>query len=767
MALVEHFTLYTARICPYAQRAEIALAEAGAKFTRYEIDLQNKPVWYAPEVNPASKVPAIAYGGPEVPPDQPSPKSVKIPESLVLLDFFADLYPESGLLPKDPVLRAKARLFIDAVSTKLVPGWGGFVQRGENVDALYAGLEAIQGLLPSDATFAVGNTYTIADAAAAPFLARIEVLLKNDIGAYAKGEGKAAYEVYQSKRFSKLRNYFDSVKARDSFKTTFDELSGALLTSLLVASTAIAVPFDELELQAVLSDLDLDFAGYSAVFGNVAQEFKTVVKGAKKLAGDVEQTIERFFKDGSVRDFVKQHGITYELLQSPLFKDYQMRVTEPTLCDPGVKQLSGYLDITDGKHLFFWFFESRTAPEDAPLILWLNGGPGCSSSTGLLFELGPCSIANEGRNVTYNPHSWNSNANIIFLDQPVNVGFSYSDDGSSVNTSPVAGVDVYAFLQLFLARYPKYAKAPFHLAAESYGGTYVPNFANVIHKKNKELEFSGNSDVTKINLESVMIGNGITDPYIQDASIPTFACDGPYPIYDDPDGPECTSLRGKVPTCQRLIDSCYKYSSRLTCVPAALYCNSQLYGPIQQSGKNPYDVRRTCDPAKDTTLCYREMGWIETWMSNNQKALGASPSVTFESCNMQINQAFLLQGDGMHNSALLLTELVNDGIRLLIYAGNADYMCNFIGNEAWLTAFDSQFHDEFSVAETLPWVTSASSKLAGSVRSAGSTSTSAGNVTFVTVFEAGHMVPYDQPEAALDLLTKWISGIPLSDVKQN
>lgn len=95
---------------------------------------------------------------------------------------------------------------------------------------------------------------------------------------------------------------------------------------------------------------------------------------------------------------------------------------------------------------------------------------------------------------------------------------------------------------------------------------------------------------------------------------------------------------------------------------------------IVESGKNPYDVRRICNPKEDTSLCYRQMGWIETWMNANKKAVGANPSVDFASCNMQVNQAFMMQGDGMHNSALLLTDLVNDGVRLLIYAGNADYM---------------------------------------------------------------------------------------------
>ena len=170
------------------------------------------------------KVPAIAYGGPQVPPDQPSPDSVKIAESLILVEFIADLYPDSTLLPKDPVLRAKARFFVDAVSTKLVPGWGGFVQRGEDSTALLKAFEDIQNLLPDDKKYAVSDEFTIADAAIAPFLARIDVAIKNDIGAYVPGEGKKVYEAFQSNQFSKLRNYFAKLQARPSYKTTFDEV---------------------------------------------------------------------------------------------------------------------------------------------------------------------------------------------------------------------------------------------------------------------------------------------------------------------------------------------------------------------------------------------------------------------------------------------------------------------------------------------------------------------------------------------------------------
>ncbi|KAI0634739.1 hypothetical protein C8Q77DRAFT_1216809 [Trametes polyzona] len=217
----ERITLYSSKLCPCAHRTEIALAEAKAQYTRYEIDLENKPVWYAPKVNPASKVPAIAYGGPEVPPDQPSPESVKLAESLVLVEFVADLFPDAGILPKDAVKRAQARFFIEAVSSKFVPSWFAFFLRGAPIEDFYAALEYVQSLLPAQG-FAIGE-FSAADIAIAPFAARTRISLLNELGKYPEGTGKKIWETATTGKFARFGNYVDDLFARESFKETFDE----------------------------------------------------------------------------------------------------------------------------------------------------------------------------------------------------------------------------------------------------------------------------------------------------------------------------------------------------------------------------------------------------------------------------------------------------------------------------------------------------------------------------------------------------------------
>ncbi|OBZ79755.1 Carboxypeptidase Y A [Grifola frondosa] len=386
----------------------------------------------------------------------------------------------------------------------------------------------------------------------------------------------------------------------------------------------------------------------------------------------------------------------YEIVTHPAFSGYRLRVTKPKLCDPTVKQYSGYLDISEHRHLFFWFFEARESPEDAPLMMWLNGGPGCSSTTGLLFELGPCSIAGEGNSTNFNPYSWNTIANMIFLDEPIGTGYSYSSDASKVDTLSDLAVDVG---ELGRALWPEHREP--HIQEEP-GDRACPTFA----------------------------------------SVPDYMCgSAPYPPFP-PDGPECRSLKRETPICAALIQSCYRFTSRVTCNPATLYCWQRVYGPMAATGLNPYDLRIPCDP--DSDLCYPEIEWIQTWMNDpaNKKALGSilwpRPSDAQQCCTIAgVSRSW-------HAAISLCWE--------------HRWSMQLHRIERWMSQLEHKFHADFELAPSQRWKTSETGKIGGEVRSAGGLG--AGNVTFVQIYDGGHMAPHDQPEVALDMIERWIKNIP-------
>ena len=301
---------------------------------------------------------------------------------------------------------------------------------------------------------------------------------------------------------------------------------------------------------------------------------------------------------------------------------------------------------------YLGFFESRNDPENDPVVLWLNGGPGCSSLTGLFMELGPSQV-DDNLNLIFNPYSWNANASVIFLDQPVNVGYSYS--GGSVSNTIAAGKDVYALMTLFFKQFPEYAHQDFHIAGESYAGHYIPVFTSEIlsHKKRN------------INLKSVLIGNGLTDGLTQYPYYRPMACgDGGWPAVLDKT--ECQAMDNALPRCLSLIENCYNSESVWSCVPASIYCNNAMIGPYQRTGQNVYDVRGKCEDTSN--LCYSMLGSISKYLNQPKvlSALGAEVN-SYESCNFDINRNFLFQGDWMQPFHRLVPGIL-EKIPVLIYA---------------------------------------------------------------------------------------------------
>eukprot|EP00267_Zea_mays_P034912 XP_008670248.1 serine carboxypeptidase II-3 [Zea mays] len=177
------------------------------------------------------------------------------------------------------------------------------------------------------------------------------------------------------------------------------------------------------------------------------------------------------------------------------------------------RQYSGYVTVNEehGRELFYYFVESPHDAASKPLILWLNGGPGCSSlGFGAMKELGPFRVNPDGT-LRRNKHSWNNLANVIFLESPAGVGFSFSRNATDYDTvgDRRTAEDTYVFLAKWLDRFPEYKGRAFYVTGESYGGHYVPELATVILYMNRFPDL-----LTPINLQGIFFGNPLLDDYL-------------------------------------------------------------------------------------------------------------------------------------------------------------------------------------------------------------------------------------------------------------
>ncbi|KAF7187788.1 Carboxypeptidase S1-like B [Pseudocercospora fuligena] len=457
--------------------------------------------------------------------------------------------------------------------------------------------------------------------------------------------------------------------------------------------------------------------------------------------------------------------------------------------NPNVKSYSGYVDIATDQHIFFWFFEARNKkPEDAELTVWINGGPGSSSMIGLFQELGPCRV-NEDGEVVDNPYAWNNVSNVIFIDQPTQVGFSYSrpisgyqsdsgdiiqlpknecpdyaaktgtcgtysypDPSLTANSTDNAAPGLWKALQGFMGAFPQYSKTEFNFATESYGGHYGPVFNAYIESQNALIQKQKLPGAKHINLKTVLIGNGWYDARVHYPSYYNFTV---HNTYDIPVGNQ--SIRDQwlnaawgPGNCHDKVVECNKSGDKAVCRDASSFCTNEsenLYDEIL--GRDEYDIRElTPDP-------FPPEYYVDYLNSPKlQKAIGAYTNFT-ESSNT-VGNAFGSTGDDPSelNTVEDVRKLVDQGVYVVLYAGDADYICNWVGGEVVSQHVEAPDFNQAGYVNI-----STSDKIVhGQVKQSA-------NFAYGRIYESGHEVPFYQPLASLELFERAINGLDIATGK--
>ncbi|XP_078274799.1 lysosomal protective protein isoform X1 [Rhinoraja longicauda] len=439
---------------------------------------------------------------------------------------------------------------------------------------------------------------------------------------------------------------------------------------------------------------------------------------------------------------------------------------------PNFRQYSGYLNTSENKYLHYWFVESQGNPARDPVVLWLNGGPGCSSLDGLLNEHGPFLIQPDGKTLKYNPYSWNMIANMLYLESPAGVGFSYDDDQQYRTNDTEVSFNNYLAVKKFFQFFPEYKKNAFYITGESYGGIYVPTLAERVM-----------TDL-KINFKGMAVGNGLSSWEYNDNSLVYFAyyhgllksslwadlqkfccSEGKCNFHNNKDKNCMVKVQdvlhivwysglnvynlyadciGGVPGKFRFDENqkqlvFYDLGTLFVKNEMSLMWKKKLHD-IYQNDRNV----RLDPPCTNTTACSNYL--------NNPKvryALHIPPSVQkWEMCSMKVNMNYQVLYSDMKDQYLKL--LAPRQFRILVYNGDVDMACNFMGDEWFVNSLQQK--DQVN-RRTWLYKDENGDQVGGFVKEFG-------NLAFLTIKGAGHMVPSDKPKAAFTFFSRFLHKEP-------
>ncbi|XP_010270860.1 PREDICTED: serine carboxypeptidase-like 33 [Nelumbo nucifera] len=428
---------------------------------------------------------------------------------------------------------------------------------------------------------------------------------------------------------------------------------------------------------------------------------------------------------------------------------------------PSISHFSGYITVDKdrGRALFYWFFEAQSHPSNKPLLLWLNGGPGCSSvGYGAATELGPLRVKSNGVGLEFNNFAWNREANLLFVESPVGVGFSYTNTSSDLTKLDDGFVaeDAYSFLVNWLERFPQYKTHDFFISGESYAGHYVPQLAELVHDRNQDRKYPF------INLKGFIVGNPETDFFYDSKGLLEYAwshavisdqvyerakkvCDFKLLNWND----ECIDAMNVVFRQYSEIDIYNIYAP--TCLLTNASTTSSHHSNKVNQVEENYGMRRIrlTLGAEGYDPCYSKYTEVYLNRVDVQSSLHANAKQTWKVCNESILQTYNFT---VFSTMPIYTKLIKAGLRIWVYSGDADGRVPVIGSRYWTEALGLPLKE--------PWRSWYHHSQVG-----GRIVKYEGGLTFVTVRGAGHLVPLNKPSESLALINSFLSGQDLPSNK--
>lgn len=431
--------------------------------------------------------------------------------------------------------------------------------------------------------------------------------------------------------------------------------------------------------------------------------------------------------------------------------------------DSPINTYSGLLTVDEatGKKIHYWLVLSESSdPMNDPVVFWTNGGPGCSGLIGMYTEQGPYFAQADG-SLNVNDYRWNKISNMVFVEQPSGVGFSYSDTKSDYNTGdPQAADDNYNLVVAFLTRFPEYQANELYLSGESYGGHYLPQWSSAIIKGNA----AGNN--FNINFKGFLVANPFAQRYSEYPAMietlvghqlvakPTYdkwdnLCNGPESKYDN--AQECEVLLMSMTT---QIGNLNPYALDFpVCVSAQqVWMNDYMLSLKELQGEDGSEwnsLFSAIPPKNEYEPCQSDYTVEYLNREDVKEAIHVnSTGIMWKECSsiLQYSPAFRLEPMNRYYRDLLQE---SDDMRILIFSGDDDSVCGTSGTQRWVYNLGYEVDSLWDV-----WTVN--DQVAGYMTSFVTEGASANRMRFATVHSAGHEVPAYKPHEAYALFEAFL-----------